>query len=166
MAERFVIADLDKLVLSDRARDAMLDLVLAWAHLDGALSMWVGARFGIAAHKNAILLGRSDGKSKLLKLQNLYRLDGEMEVVREIKKIRRAYEQQVGPRNTVAHASCRGSLKSDPEMIVFATYEATAVGELAVDTIPIAKMVLSTKWAHRLSVQVHRISDMLVATDT
>lgn len=128
--------DLDRDGLTPVAKDAMLDLVLAWAHLDGALSLWVGVKFGLRADKTAILLGRSDAKSKLAKLQRLYALEGADRLVAQIKAIRKSYEKHVTPRNTVAHASCRGCLRSEPDRIVFASYEAVKLGELAIDTVP------------------------------
>ncbi len=157
----FDIADLDRSGLSEAARDAMLDLILAWAHLDGMLSQWVAAKFGLAPDKTAILLGRSDAQSKLLKLQRLYAMEGADELVPTIRAIRKSYAKQVSPRNTVAHASCRGFLKSESDRIVFAAFEAVKLGELAIDTIPIEVMERSTRWANLLSERVEKIINIL-----
>lgn len=158
---QFDMADLDRDGLSQAAKDAMLDLILAWAHVDGALSLWVGFKFGVRADKAAILLGRSDAQSKLLKLQRLYALEGADQVVAQIRAIRKSYEKQVAPRNIVAHASCRGCLRSEPDRIVFAAYEAVKLGELAIDAVPIEVMERSTRWAHLLAQRVEQITNEL-----
>lgn len=64
-------ADLERQI-PQRALDAMIQLVLAWAHLDAGLSIWVGVRFGMRPDRAAILLGRADIPSKLRRLQVLY----------------------------------------------------------------------------------------------
>ncbi len=107
---QFNMDDLHRDGLSAAAKEAMLSLILAWAHLDGSLSLWVGLKFGIRADKTAILLGRTDAKGKLRKLQRLYAFEGDEKTVAQIKAINKAYEKHVAARNTVAHASCRGCL--------------------------------------------------------
>jgi hypothetical protein len=157
---RFNIDDLDRSINS-AAEEAMLALVLAWAHLDGALSMWVGVKFGVPADKMAILLGRSDATSKLMKLQRVYALEGDQLEAAKIKAIKKAYEKHVRPRNLVAHASYRGCMKSEPDRIIFASYEAVTQGELAIDAVPIEEMERSTAWANLLSGRVERLINIL-----
>ncbi|HEX8401109.1 MAG TPA: hypothetical protein VF628_05340 [Allosphingosinicella sp.] len=158
---QFDMADLDRDGLTQAAKDAMLDLILAWAHLDGMLSLWVGVKFGLRPDKTAILLGRSDAQSKLLKLQRLYAMEGADQLVPQIRAIRKSYEKQVAPRNTMAHASCRGCLKSEPDRIVFAAFEAVKLGEPAIDAVPIEVMERSTRWANLLSERVEKIINVL-----
>jgi len=156
----FDIDDLDRSI-NPAAEEAMMALILAWAHLDGALSMWVGVKFGVPADKMAILLGRADGTSKLLKLRRLYLLEGNAQSAARIKAIKNAYEKHVKPRNLVAHASYRGRLKSEPDRIVFASYEAVKPGELAIDAVPIQEIERSTAWANLLSRRVEKIINLL-----
>lgn len=156
----FNIDDLDRRV-NAAAEDAMMALILAWAHLDGALSLWVGVKFGVPADKMAILLGRADGTSKLLKLRRLYLLEGDTESAKRIKLIKNNYEKHVRPRNLVAHASYRGCLKSEPDRLVFASYEAVSLGTLAVDAVPIEEIQRSTAWANLLSKRVEAIINLL-----
>lgn len=159
--QQFDIDDLDCEGLTAEAKAAMLNLVLAWAHVDGALSLWVGVKFELRADKTAILLGRSDAQSKLAKLQRLYSLEGATQFVATIKAIKKSYEKHVRPRNTVAHASCRGCLKSEPDRIIFASYEAVKLDQLAIDAIPIEVMERSTAWANLLSERVEKIINIL-----
>lgn len=64
-------------------------------------------------------------------------------------------------RNVVAHASCRGTLKSEPGRIIFASYEAVKLGELAIDSIPVEVMDRSTRWAHLLAERVEKLMRQL-----
>ena len=160
MGNGFDIDDLDRSINQD-AESVMMAVILAWAHLDGALSMWVGAKFGIPADKAAILIGRADGTSKLIKLRRLYELEGDERTAKRIRAIKKAYEKHVLPRNTIAHASYRGCLRSDPSWLVFASYEARSLGELAIDVVPVEVMRRSTVWANRLSTEVEKIVNIL-----
>ena len=153
----FDLADLRRGPVSAAGEGAMLSLILAWAHLDGALSLWVATKFEVSDDKMAILLGRADGKSKLLKLRRLYLLEGDAKRAAEIKRLADGYEKHVKPRNTVAHASLRGSLKSAPDCLVFAAYEPTGLGEMAIDCIPIQVMSRSTAWANRQSTLIEEL---------
>jgi len=98
--DQFDLNDLNRDFLSADAREAMLELILAWAYLDGALALWVAAKFDIPADKCAVLLGRTDGKGKLRKLQTLYDLQGHKDVAAEIRKSGKIYDEQVARRNT------------------------------------------------------------------
>lgn len=158
---QFDTLDLDRTGLSKAARDAMLELILAWAHLDGAISIWVSVKFDLAADKTAILLGRADAPSKLLKLKRLYTLEGDALTATMIGALRREYEREVKPRNTVAHASCRGSLKSDPQLIVFASFEVVSLGQLAIDAVSIDLMQRSTAWAHEAANNIEAITNRI-----
>ncbi len=155
--EEFDLSDLARDNLSNQARDAMLDLILAWAHLDGALSMWIGTKFGVPYDKLSILLPRQDGASKLLKLRKLYSLESKPGMVTLTREFKKDYEANVKTRNTVAHSKCLGSLKSDPSRVVFQTFEAAGQGKLAVDVVPLHQMNLSIVWAHGLASKIDDI---------
>ncbi len=155
--KQFDLDDLNRDFLSADAKESMLEHILAWAYLDGALALWVGAKFDIPADKCAILLGRTDGKGKLRKLQKLYELQGHKDVAAEFRKSGKIYESQVASRNTLAHAGCWGSLRSNPDRIVFAAYEVHALGQLAVEVIPLSIMRESAEWARLYAAQVEKI---------
>lgn len=155
--EQFDLDDLNRDFMSADARETMLELILAWAYLDGALALWVAAKFDIPADKCAVLLGRTDGKGKLRKLQKLYDLQGHKDVAAEIRKSGKIYDEQVARRNTLAHAGCWGSLHSNPERIVFAAYEVHRLGQLAIEVIPLSTMKQSSNWARLYAVQVEGI---------
>jgi hypothetical protein len=135
----------------------MLALILAWAHLDGALCLWVARKFGVRDDYVAILLGRADSQAKLSRLQKLYTLEGDQEMAAEIRRMRKAHDKHVTSRNTVAHSSFRGSLKREPDRLIFAVYEVAQLGELSIHAVPIEEMDRSTKWAHRLAERIEKI---------
>jgi hypothetical protein len=123
LMQEFDLSDLQP-ELSPRARETMLDLILAWAHLDGALSMWVAVKFHVPFDKLSLLLPKQDGASKLLKLKRLYKLEGNGGMASKAQGFKDDYEREVYPRNIVAHSKCLGSLVSDPSKIVFQTFAA------------------------------------------
>lgn len=64
-------------------------------------------------------------------------------------------------RNLIAHASCRGCWKSDPNRIVFAAYEAASVGEMTIIALHVARMDECTAWAERVATEVEQIVNVL-----
>jgi hypothetical protein len=142
-------ADLDPTV-PPHCRDAMLDLVLAWAAVDGALSMWFGQVFGLTPSVASILVSRADGGTKLQRMMKVRLAEGKLDEVKKIKSIKKSYEDHVKPRNIVAHSKCVGVRKSDPDYVVFMTFETFGVDSLAVDHVPVQQMQRSTKFAREL----------------
>jgi hypothetical protein len=157
LMEQFDMEDLNRDFLSPEARDAMLELILAWAYLEGSLGLWIGTKFDIPADKAAILLGRTDAKGKLHKLQKLYSIEGHDKIAKAIRKNADSLEKQARARNTLAHAGCLGSLHSNPDRIVFAAYEAHGLGQLSIEVVPLSAMKASAQWARRYSETVHGI---------
>jgi len=133
--------------LTNRAREVMLDLVLAWGELDGAISMLVAASFGLDTTRGSILLGRAAPPDKLLRLKRLYQAHGNAEMVKRVTDLRAAYEHHSAGRNLVAHSKCVGVRASNPEHVVFATFEVTTKGELAIDEAPLSAMEHAIRWA-------------------
>ncbi|WP_379538948.1 hypothetical protein [Novosphingobium tardum] len=138
----------------------MLDLILAWAHLDGALSMLVAIKFGLEPTKAALLLGRANGSDKLKHLQTVFKFEGDEKSAAQMKSLRKAYDNNVAPRNLVAHASCRGYLSSDPQMIVFAKFEAVDHDQMAIYLQPIGVMQQSTTWANKCAGVIETLTNL------
>jgi hypothetical protein len=158
---QFDMEDLNRDFLSPEARDAMLELILAWAYLEGCLGLWVGAKFDVRGDKAAILLGRTDAKGKLRKLQRLYSLEGHAKIATEIRKNGDTLDKKARARNTLAHAGCLGSLHSNPDRIVFAAYEAHALEQLSIEVLHLDAMKASSQWARRYAATVQAILEAI-----
>lgn len=154
MDERTLNSELEagnyKLPLKPIHRDAMLDLVLAWGTLDGALSMLLSTVMGLQYHEAADTIGRKKGSLKFLEMCDLIKqddFDGEAaKAVKFLKKHKKLYERHSKPRNKIAHGHCAGYLLADDNFVVFAIFERTGEEGLAVDAVPVEEMERATKW--------------------
>jgi hypothetical protein len=133
--------------LTPKARETMLDLVLAWGELDGAISILVAASFGLDPTRGAILLGRASAPEKLLRLKRLYQALGDATTAKAVGDLRGEYEQHSAGRNLVAHSKCLGVRASDPDRIIFASFEVTEATQLAIDDASIPAMLNAVAWA-------------------
>jgi len=95
----------------------MLNLVLSWAELDGAISMMTAAYFGLDTTRATILLGKMSSPMKLLKLRRLQLAFGHTQIASKLKSIRANYEKGADLRNKIAHSKCIGSSRSDPDRV-------------------------------------------------
>lgn len=132
--------------LTPQARDIMLDLILVWGRLDGAVSAWAGAVFGINPDRATVLFAYSAVPQKLQKMQGYAKLMGRIEEVATIKKFRSDYEKNAKPRNLIAHAYCRGMDPRNAGRLIFMPYEAVEAGGLAVDSIHLDSLRQSIEW--------------------
>ena len=97
------------LPLEGRHRDAMLDLILAWGVLDGALGMLLSAAQGLSLDQGAEKFGRSTNPDKLRKLCRWLReLPSGGDTANKLETHRTLYERYSEPRNCIAHAKCVG----------------------------------------------------------
>ncbi len=149
--------------LSPEARETMLDLILAWAHLDGALSQWLAEKFQVPYDKMAVLLPQMSGDNKIARLNRLYRLEGNAGMVKVTKDLKGNYAKWVKTRNIVAHSNCKGAVASAPDWIVFLTFEAESLGQMVVQRVPLEEMAVSTAWATALAERIGEIIAMGMA---
>lgn len=136
--------------LPQATRDALLDCILAWGSLDGALSMLLARVSGLSFPEAAEAIGRESGTAKLNKMRELMLERGANEVAAVIRKHKKTYEKRIVPRNRIAHARVAGVWTKDPDYIVFAVFERHLTDQLAIDLIPIQEVRRSTHWARAL----------------
>ena len=95
--------------LEERHRDAMLDLVLAWGSLDGALGILLSCVQGLPLDQGAELVGRRPNPRKLEEVCKILRdAPGGAEAASTIEKHKKCYELYARPRNRIAHSRCKG----------------------------------------------------------
>ena len=117
--------------LEQHHRDAMLDLVLAWGTLDGALGMLLSTARGLPLDKGAAKFGRSNNPDKLKKLCKWLReLPRGADTANKLEKHVSLYEKYSDPRNCIAHSKCVGADGDDPDYIVFLKFERYADDQL------------------------------------
>ncbi len=131
-------------------RESMLELVLVWASLDGALGMLVSGVERKPLHQIADELSKANGSTKLNRIiKGLPDDEKGKSVKKALRKWKKQYEQHSRPRNRICHAHCAGHLKSDPRYLVFAVFEQEGEG-LAVEAIPLEEIETAKKWGEQL----------------
>lgn len=147
--------------LEPRHRDAMLEFILAWASLDGALGMMLSTSLGVNFARGARLLLKEPASARFAAMRRLMQAtpNGE-EAARKIKKYKRKYERYSKLRNIIAHSHCGGVWTRDRDYIVFATFEAVSDDELGIDAIPIDEMVRATVWGREMAKVALSIADL------
>lgn len=148
--------------LDQRHRDAMLDLVLAWGELDGALGMLLSAASGIPMADGAEKFGRLPGSKKLQQLFKAVRAHPQgADAAKQLRKHKKAYERHSFPRNRIAHSKCIGIKRLDRDLILFAAFEKHGVDELTLDAIPIQVMERATRWGKGMTRVALKIVDQI-----
>lgn len=136
-----------RLPLKPSHREAMLDLVLAWGTLDGALAMLLAAVMGVPDHEAADIIGKQSGSGKLAETIRLMKSgSADEKAVKFLKKNKTAYERHSKPRNRISHGHCAGYLSADENYVVFAIFERVGSDNLAVEAIPTDEMERATQW--------------------
>lgn len=146
--------------LDQRHRDAMLDLILAWGELDGALGMFLSRVLGLPLVQGAELIGRESGSAKLAKAVQILRdapnAEGATSFLRKHKKM---YERFSKPRNRIAHSNCIGVWPQDRKFVVFAVFEKVDDNSLALEAIPIQEMQRATRWGKAMTALALKIAN-------
>jgi len=133
-------------------RDAILDLVLAWASLDGALTMLVSAHTGEELPEAARRLAKLKGTAKLLEIAGVFDEDEQgTKIARKFRKLKKRYEKHSKPRNRIAHAHCAGYLLSDEQYLVFAVAEPEGEDGMAIEAIPVEIVHAATEFEKSLT---------------
>lgn len=141
-----------ELPLKPYQRDVMLDLILAWGTLDGALSQLVAAFSAEPLCVTVERIGKSNGSAKIREIVDLLKSDERTkEKSKTFKRIKRKYEKYSVARNRIAHGHCAGYLSCDEQYLVFAVAEREGEDELAVEAIPLAQMIAATNFGNELA---------------
>ncbi len=150
--------------LEQRHRDALLDLVLAWGSLDGALGILLSCVRGLPLDQGAELIGRRPSSAKLAEVCKVLRnAPGGADAARIMKKHKKNYELHSRPRNRIAHSRCLGVWTQDRNCIVFAIFEKVANNVLALEAIPIHEMQRATRWGRAMRDLALKLADALSA---
>ena len=150
--------------LEQRHCDAMLDLVLAWGSLDGALGVLLSCVQGLPLDQGAELIGKLPSLAKLAKVCKVLRkAPGGADAARILKKHNKNYELHSRPRNRIAHSHCVGVWTRDRDFIVFAAFEKVADNELALYAIPIEEMQRATRWGRTMRHMALKLADVISA---
>lgn len=146
--------------LERRHRDAMLDLVLAWGSLDGALGMLLSRVLSVPFDEGAERYGKLINSAKLEKVWKALRKapSGENAACK-LKKYKESYERHSLVRNRIAHSHCGGFRTSNRDFIVFMKFEKVGHGELAIYEIPIQEMERATLWGREMTALALRVAD-------
>ena len=146
--------------LERRHRDAMLDLVLAWGELDGALGMFLSRVLGVSLYHGAELFGRMPGSAKLAEVVKIIRdAPNGADAARKLRKHKKDYERYSIPRNRIAHSNCVGIWTRNKDIIVFAAFEKVDDNLLALYATPIQEMQRATRWGKAMTALALKIAD-------
>jgi hypothetical protein len=144
-----------------RHREAMLELVLAWGSLDGALGMLLSCARGLPFHEGAEQFGLMPASAKLAEIYRVLRdATGDSIAAKKLKKYKKDYERLSVIRNRIAHAHCVGIWNRDREYAVFTVFEKFGDNQLVVEGIPIEQMTFAAAWARELRTLVLKIVDV------
>ena len=147
--------------LEQRHRDAMLDLVLAWGTLHGALGMLLSRVLGMPMVEGAEIIGRLRGSHKLEKVRKALRsAPGGADAALFVKRHKKNYERHSVPRNCIAHSKCVGVWTVNQDFIVFAAFKKVGDDDLALYAIPIQEMKRATKWGQAMTTLALKIADI------
>ena len=142
-------------------RDAMLDLILAWGTLDGALGMLLSTARGLPLDQGAARFGRSTNPDKLDKLCKWLReLQRSADTASKLERHIPLYRKYSESRNCIAHAKCMGADRNDADYIVFLKFQKHADGELLCLKIHVQEMWEATRWAEALSDAALKIEEL------
>lgn len=154
--------------LEQRHRDAMLDVVLAWGALDGALGMLLSCVRGLSLYDGAAAFGTmpasailADVRRAIKEAQSRAHADdqaGFERIASTLKKYKKKYEEFSFVRNCIAHAYCKGVWTVDRDFVVFMAFKQRGSSDLAIEGIPIKDMELATKFGSHLCAAMLRFA--------
>ena len=149
--------------LEQRHRDAMLDLILEWAKIDGSLGWFLAALHGFDPVDGAILIEGMKAGQIFADARNAIRaMIGGDQASKAIKKMKLAYESYAPTRNRIAHSCCAGIDAADNDRIVFLIYS-TEGGGLASETDHIDTIKQATAYAKTLNGYLWQVSERIDA---
>ena len=138
--------------LEQRHRDVMLDLILVWGALDGALGILLSSVRGMPLDVGAREFSTVRSSAKLqMVCQALGNVPGGAEAARILRKHKKQLERHARPRNRIAHSNCKGVWTMDPDFVVFLPFERFADGELVCEAIPIQEMQRAFRWGRGMT---------------
>jgi hypothetical protein len=154
--------------LEQRHRDAMLDVILAWGSLDGALGMMLARIVGITPVEAAELVEKMPATARLAEMRRIMlksTAPHAADAARTLKKHKKSYEALAPVRNMIAHSHCVGYWRKHPDYVVFLTFQKVGPDALAVDGLNVHGMHHATRWARAMRKLAHEISNVPYPTE-
>lgn len=150
--------------LEQRHRDAILDLVLAWAGLDDALTVFLAPIFGIPLAEFANRYGQENGSTKLQAVSvHLRQAPAGEQWGTTFRKVKKRYERHSKLRNRIAHSRCVGVSAEDPDYIVFRVCQKHGDDALAVEAISIQAIKAAAKWGEKVGDHLLLVAEKIEA---
>lgn len=138
--------------LPPAVRETMLDLILAFANLDGSTAFFSAARNNLDPGEGADKYRRWPVARKFKEAAKALRRSGQIDEAALLLRISDDYADRSEVRNRVAHSRCLGVRRSDPTLIVFMPYENEGPARhLAVEGYRLARLEADLEWARGMN---------------
>lgn len=147
--------------LSAELERAMLDVVLVWASIDGAVSQLYVAARGLEDVEHADDASDQPSHWKLRQVQLIARPHAPAFAAR-FGKLKKQYEAHSKVRDTIAHCHCAGRMITEPERAVFLRYRCHDDG-LMVDAISLTQLKEARRFGTHLKGLALNLVDRLRA---
>jgi hypothetical protein len=148
--------------LSDGLARTLLNVVLAFARFDTALSAWLVQAYGMPLDRGSLLVENMDIGNKIIRLRKIYSHRGETTTASNLTRLKKQFDQHRVVRNTIAHATCCGTLKGRGDTVIFAPLRASGSGsDLQIIAITSDQLVKTTDWARVAAESVIRTFEKL-----
>ena len=156
----FRIEDINR-TISQEARDAISDLILAWAAFDTAVSYWCGLAFGIDMDMMSILIGNMDTKTRLEKIKQACEHVGYTELAKSIKVLSSNHKKHADIRNIIAHRRCVGMIDIEGVPLVFTSTKHVHrnPGQFEMTIIALDQVKGATRFANHYAESIMKITE-------
>ena len=142
-------------VLPPNVREAMLDVILAWANLDASTAFFAAALGDLNPDQGADRFKRSVIADKLKAAAKALEELDQKDAADLVRAIGEEYPDRALLRKRIAHSRCAGVKKSDPSRVVFLPYEREGPdGHLAVEVFPLERFASNVEWARGVHVNL------------
>jgi hypothetical protein len=149
-AEAILAGDIEP-NLPNRAREVLLDVILAWANLDMVTAFFVAAVSELDPDEGAQKFGKKEIAEKLKRAVTVLQASGKVELAANLQEIADVYPGRALLRRRIAHTKCAGVRKSDPNCIVFLPFEKEGPPKhLAVEVFHLSAFVEAIEWATKV----------------
>ena len=158
-AENILWGDLDP-NLPAEVRASMLDLVLAFANLDGSVAFLASMIAGLNPREGADKLGRKTIGDKLKIAIKILKDQGREDDAAVLQTVKDQYPGRSALRNRIAHSRCAGVRRSDPTRVIFLPYEGEGPDDsLALEIYGPPAFEMDRKWAEEMHISFMQVVD-------
>jgi len=164
---RQIIPDVADFVMPLEAshRDVMLNLILCWAEIDGAVRILLADVSGIPLTEAANKFGFSSSAKNLKQIRRAF---GSCEgfadstiVSEKLHKYEAAFNEYSDIRHAIAHSKCLGYYMTNREYILFSTFKQVSSEMMALDWIKVSDMQAAITWGNEYRKLLTRLSEIL-----